>query len=391
MTGRLYTAPFFALVSVVGLSFLSFGFVMPLRSLYAREEIGATSVEIGHMASAFLLAGFVSAPFLGSLSDRIGHYRLILLGLALHAVLIALYIPAAAPWQLIALRALEGVCTIGIFPATRALVNEMAGADRQGEALGVLGSARTAGILLGPAAGSLLAALGGYDFAFVFAALSLPPAIPALALLLPERLKRAHGTRTGEEGAGGIFNRKILAAHSLNLLLAIPMGVATAVWSLYMLDRGAPLSLIGLSFTMFALPGLFLSPVVGRLSDRRGRMVFLFWGFLLSGATYFAYGFELTPHVIVALSLVEGLSAALARTALDGFLADHLPGGAKGRTQAHYAAFGTAGSLFGAAGAGYLYLREPGTPFFFEGTLFLAVSAGLLVIVLRRALARSAR
>src|SRR6266511_4266774 len=51
----LYTLPAIVLLAAVALSFLGLGFVMPLRALYARE-IGASSVEVGLMVTAFLLA-----------------------------------------------------------------------------------------------------------------------------------------------------------------------------------------------------------------------------------------------------------------------------------------------------------------------------------------------
>src|SRR5919199_5268264 len=68
----LYTLPAIVLLAAVALSFLGLGFVMPLRALYARA-IGASSVEVGLMATAFLLASFAVTPATGWLSDRVGY------------------------------------------------------------------------------------------------------------------------------------------------------------------------------------------------------------------------------------------------------------------------------------------------------------------------------
>jgi len=50
-SGGVYTPAILLLVFVVGTSFLGVGFIVPLRALYGRE-VGATSGEIGLMASA---------------------------------------------------------------------------------------------------------------------------------------------------------------------------------------------------------------------------------------------------------------------------------------------------------------------------------------------------
>ena len=67
-----YTPAILLLVFVVGTSFLGVGFILPLRALYGRS-VGASSGEIGLMASSALLTGFLSAPIIGKLSDRLGH------------------------------------------------------------------------------------------------------------------------------------------------------------------------------------------------------------------------------------------------------------------------------------------------------------------------------
>jgi hypothetical protein len=53
----LYTLPAIVLLAAVAFAFVGLGFVMPLRMLYARD-LGASSVEIGLMATVFLLASF---------------------------------------------------------------------------------------------------------------------------------------------------------------------------------------------------------------------------------------------------------------------------------------------------------------------------------------------
>ena len=128
---------------------------MPLRALYGRQ-LGASSAEIGLMTTSFLLAGFLATPGIGWLSDRIGYKNVLWIGLLMHAALMIAYIFVQDPVMLIGLRGLEGIASVSVLPPTRAMMNTLAPRERQGEALGLLSAAQTAGILIGPAVGALL-------------------------------------------------------------------------------------------------------------------------------------------------------------------------------------------------------------------------------------------
>src|SRR6516164_9393092 len=80
---RLYTPPVLLLAAIVGVSFFGAGFVMPLRALYGRS-VGANGVEIGLMASSFLLAGLLAAPLIGRLTDTLGAGNVLWVGLLAH-------------------------------------------------------------------------------------------------------------------------------------------------------------------------------------------------------------------------------------------------------------------------------------------------------------------
>ena len=183
---RLYTPPVLLLAAIVGVSFFGAGFVMPLRALYGRS-VGATGVEIGLMASSFLLAGLLAAPLIGRLTDKLGAGNVLWVGLLAHALLVLAYIPVQDPILLIGLRALEGVAAAAAYPPARALMNRLAPATRQGEALGMLASAQTAGILLGPVIGVLLASQSGYNAAFALASLPLALGVAVTLFFLPRR------------------------------------------------------------------------------------------------------------------------------------------------------------------------------------------------------------
>jgi MFS family permease len=69
----------------------------------------------------------------------------------------------------------------------------------------------------------------------------------------------------------------------------------------------------------------------------------------------------------------------IARTSLDGLLADVIPSEARGKVQANYSAAGLLGNLLGATAAGFLYGWSTGLPFLIEGMMLLGASLVLLL------------
>ena len=147
-----------------------------------------------------------------------------------------------------------------------------------------------------------------------------------------------------------------------------------------MLDRGASLPLIGLSYTTFALPIIITAPLSGRLSDRYGRYWLFLSGMLLTGVIFCLYSLpSVTAWPIIFISIAEGIVTSVARSSLDGLLADIIPYDARGKVQANYTAAGLIGNLIGATAAGLLYGYSTGLPFLIQG--LICFGAGLLLLL----------
>src|SRR5207248_4674474 len=115
-----------------------------------------------------------------------------------------------------------------------------------------------------------------------------------------------------------------------------------------MLYRGPSLPLIGLSFTTFALPIIFTAP----LSDRYRRYWLFLSGMLLTGIIFCLYSLpSVTAWPIIFISIAQGIVTSIARSSLDGLLADIMPKDARGKVQANYTAAGLIGNLIGATTA----------------------------------------
>ncbi|MER7585401.1 MFS transporter [Kitasatospora sp. NPDC097691] len=182
---------------------------------------------------SFLLAGLLIT--MGSLGDRIGRRRLLMIGAAgfIGASLLAAWSNDAN--QLIAARALLGAAGATVMPSTLALIRNMFHDPKQRQvALGAWGGILTAGATLGPVAGGLLLDHFWWGSAFL-------PAVPVMALVLltaPVLLPEYRSTALPRPSAGGTPTGRfdlLGAALSLTAILPLVYGVKTIAvegWSL---------------------------------------------------------------------------------------------------------------------------------------------------------------
>ncbi|MCC5859083.1 MAG: MFS transporter [Ectothiorhodospiraceae bacterium] len=133
----------------------------------------------------FMIAGFLIT--MGSLGDRIGRRRLLMLGATAFAAasVVAAYAPRAE--LLILARAALGVAGATLMPSTLALISNLFGDARQRAlAIGVWATMFALGMALGPVVGGALLAHFWWGAAFLVAVPVVAVLLVAAPLLLPE-------------------------------------------------------------------------------------------------------------------------------------------------------------------------------------------------------------
>jgi DHA2 family multidrug resistance protein-like MFS transporter len=157
-------------------------------------DLGATSTEQLWILDiySFLLAGFLVT--MGTLGDRIGRRRLLLVGAVAFAVASLVAAFATSPAMLIASRAALGVAGATLMPSTMALIRNMFPDPKEmATAIGVWFACFMGGMTLGPLVGGLLLEHFWWGSAFL---LGVPVMVLLLAtapFLLPEFRDTAAG------------------------------------------------------------------------------------------------------------------------------------------------------------------------------------------------------
>jgi EmrB/QacA subfamily drug resistance transporter len=370
-------------------------------------DFGRSLVWGSWIVASYLVAMAAVQPLGGSLGDRYGRRRLFLIGLMLF---LAATVVAALSWSievLIAARTVQAVAGAMAISNGTALVRSLIAPERQGRAFGTLGSAIALAAGLGlPVGGALTAALG---WRWIFAANIL---LIAPALILGSRLSSVSSApSTGRFDLRGaallicglvsfvlaltvwrlpgmplvlaavlgllaVGTSLALVLHTgrspkpvLNLALFRARGFTPAVTTvllsnltMYTLLLSLPLFLvewghwgdghIGLLLAGLSLPMVFLSPLGGRLSDRRGRRfpavmgtVLIALGTLpfLAVAPLWSWLLYLAPLVLVGVGL--GLStASVQATAIES-----VPLGQAGQAAGLFSTMRYLGSILGSS------------------------------------------
>jgi len=386
---------------------LGFGALLPVLPIYFTEN-GVDLAQLGVVIAAWPLARLVGEPFFGWLADRTSRVPLMVIGLIATGVFCLLPLVFVGTVAFVVLRAAAGLATALYDPAARGYITDATPPERRGEAFGLYGAVQMGGFLVGPAIGALGAQrFGGVAFVFVFSGIVAVLAAIPIALRLREADVRTHPSPPGvstefardAQSAGlaagriardaaaddtavprSLWNRGLIAAMIINAGGNFAGGTYEVIWSLFLTGLGASLDLVGLTFAMFGLPVLLLSPYAGRLVDRRGSLLFIVVGSILPAAMGLLYPRIPEPIFAVPLILIEATGFALLNPALYSVVAANSPAGRSSTAQGLFGAAGTVGFIVASLIAGVLAKTNIVYPMYvFTVVLTVTLIVGLIV------------
>ncbi len=175
-----------------------FSFSLPFIPIFLKElgvnDPGQLALTSGYAAGASGLAMAITSPLWGVLADRYGRKSMLIRAMLGGAVTVGLIGFAQAPWQLIALRLIQGA-TSGTVAAATAIVASATPRERVGWALGLLSSSIAVGGAAGPVVGGLLASLLGVRHVFQLGGILLMLALlPVIVIVREVPVVRERGT-----------------------------------------------------------------------------------------------------------------------------------------------------------------------------------------------------
>lgn len=150
--------------------------VLPFLALYARQELKATTGDAGLVLAFYGIGAFISSPFSGKLSDKIGTLRLMLFSLIAGGLFLFLYSLVTNFLSFLILSFVWAIINEAFRPASMAFVSSEISPDRRKTAFALNRLAINLGMSIGPVVGGFLSAINFHLLFYVDGLTSLAAA-----------------------------------------------------------------------------------------------------------------------------------------------------------------------------------------------------------------------
>jgi MFS family permease len=270
--------------------------VAPYRIL----ALGGTTAAAGLFLGFLTYASAASAPITGSLADRIGPRRILIVA-SLAITAFSLVYAVLPNYQLmLVLVVVHGLFWSGLLSSSATYVVSLVPPARRAEGMGYWGLSTVLAVSVAPTIGLWVYSHGGW-FAMCIEAAGLNLLMAVIAILLPpDRPSRAAHVLSVRT----LLEWRVLALSFTLFLYAFGYGGLTSFVTLYTDHHSVTPR--ALYFTLFSITIIVTRPFIGRFADRVGyRRVFLpCVALIVTGFALLALGGS-RPH-LVASALIFG-------------------------------------------------------------------------------------
>lgn len=264
----------------------SLGFITLLTLLPTYiEQLGATGVVVGLFVTALGIGRTVAVIPLGWAADRYNKRTILLLSLVVSAIAYGSFLLVESSVGFIAVRTLQGLSMVGTGMVSLALVGDIAAHDERANQIGKYNSWRMAAGIVGTLGAGALFEL--YGFGPIFSGLAVLFVLAALGVWL--LVDTGETQQTGFAFFDLALNERILTITSFRAQYAISV---TLVRNWVPIFVGVSVARGGLALSAAAVgavvaaekfTNMLCQPIMGRVSDRYGRGLFVGMGGLAYG------------------------------------------------------------------------------------------------------------
>lgn len=317
--------------------------VLPFLAAY----LDCSPSEVGIIASVSTLTGVVFSFPAGILSDRFGRKNLLRVSLFVFASAPFLYLLTVNTWQLGLVRFYHGLATAVFTPIAMALV-----AAALHPAMGfkvVYGICAAAGILALAAGFKIQAPAADH--------------------------RKAHTLQSSFIAFKGVIsNQGILWASLVEAAILFAYGTIETFLPLYARQHGMNPYKIGILLSSQILTLVLTRPMMGKFSDRHGRIRQIFWGAVSGACCIGSLGYFTSFFPLLGVSILFGLSLSTVTSATSALIADMTTPESRGAAMGVFGSVMDVGHSTGPLAGGLI------SGYYGFGNCFLAASVALLVV-----------
>ena len=362
---------FTVFVDVIG-----FGIVIPILPFYV-GSFGASPFAITLLFASFAFFAFLSSPFLGALSDKIGRRPVLIASITSTAIGWFVFASATSIPLLFLGRIIDGAAA-GNFTVAQGCLIDLARNEKERSAnLGLVGAAFGVGFMIGPFLGGLLSTVS-HSFPF-WCAGGLAALNTTLAyFFLPE----THRRRNPHAGisfnplaplARAAVNKKLRPYFSSWLFFAVSISAAQSIFALYGKHAyNFDAFRTGLIFTSTGILAALNQTLLLRrvwlkyFTETQLEIIMT----IMLGVSFVLFGSDILPLFYLALPLfatAQSVQRVVITSEVTGRVDPLMKGEALGILTSLMAASMVVGPIIGGA----LFEIHDGYPYFFGGLLML--------------------
>lgn len=258
---------------------LSYTMLIPFLPMYLLQELHVAQEDVNLWSGlvfsvSFLISG-IMAPIWGAIADKRSKKMMAVRAAVLLSISYALGGIVQNEWQLLAMRAFQGFAA-GLWPACLAILSSSVPKERLGFSLGTMQGGLTAGGVLGPLIGGLLAEGFGMRATFFLGAAALFVITILIVCKIREPRKRPQAKTDGAQRPKTpllripVVQRMLITAGVVQMTILfqqpiMPLYVAELLGSM---DRIVLVT--GVLFSAVGLSGVFASPLWGIAGQKWG-------------------------------------------------------------------------------------------------------------------------
>ena len=313
---------------------------MPFLPLYFQalgvHDVGEIAMWSGLSLGVTPAFTAMLAPFWGRLADRYGRKIMVERSLVSFVVVMGAMAYVQHPWQVFALRALQGFFA-GYGSLTLAMAADSAPRDRMAYAIGFVQTAQRLGPAIGPIVGGAVAQVAGLRNAFLVTAGFYLVAVLIVLIMYDER-SAPHYAANGS--AERVTFRNVLAFENFILLMGVVFGLQFIdrsfgpVLPLYVAQLGTPAERVpiaaGVLFSIAAGAGAVGHHFCGRLLRRATVRRVIAGSVAIGAAGASVYVLARSPWLLLLGTPIFGLAIGVATTAAYTAASSVMPASARG-------------------------------------------------------------
>ncbi|KOS03537.1 MFS transporter [Paenibacillus sp. F4] len=360
--------------------------ITPFLALYLAQDLHVKGEhDIGLWAGVIFAANFLTSfmfqPLWGKLADRYGRKVMLLRSGFGMALVIGCMGFVTHPWQLLALRLLNGTIS-GFNPASISLVSGTTPKERTGFAMGIMQSGQMAGTILGPLLGGFLADWVGFRPIFYITGALIFIASLIAMFLVKENFSKTEAARIPQISVlAGLkelsHTPQLPALFTVTFLLQFAMISTVSLLPLYvqkLYGSAEGIALIaGFVTAITGVSNMVAAPLLGRLSDKIGAHKILTIALLGTAVMLIPQAFVNEVWQLVIIRFFMGVFMGGLLPSVNALIRTYTPEGMESRSFGFNTSSLALGNMLGAVIGGVLSG--------FIGIEGLFIMSGVLLIV----------